>query len=569
MRFDGKKPIEFTDETVALEEENLEEDTKYKLKLDAPKSEPAFGGSGGEESLDAFDDAPADGGGGFGDAGGFGDEEGGDEPFDATPFDAGVEASEEEDPEKYIQQLAGKIGTSMRKYNDERGEPDFDLEKYAINSVISASHTSEMDEEDQDDIIRKVKTSGAADDSSDADKEVSAEPEVEPEVDAEPTSDTEDMFGGDEGGLEENEMLGYNEALYEEEPLDKYLRQMMDKNPMVDSFYLMFSKSIKGKEWNRLIVSTRPMARSAEFEAKDSEYSKLFVSDEQAAKVKDNWGSYMGKHISDPVFDEFREGSDLNYTELSEEDTMTINLRNMKQDAEDILAMDKVSREEKLKGHKWADDHISTSADDAEEVADFLTTESNPCWDGYERVPGTKEGEKGSCKKKTSESLNEAEYKGDKVTLNKPTKGDVKKFKVYVKNDKGNVVKVNFGDKNMEIRRDNPEAKKSFRARHKCSEKKDKTTAGYWSCKMWSNKKVSDIVGEDLQESKKNDIFAENKDMKTIIKGKLDEMVEPAIKPPVVKPGEKPTKPRRKRIFQPNPGVKTPAKMKGDGSDTE
>ena len=56
-------------------------------------------------------------------------------------------------------------------------------------------------------------------------------------------------------------------------------------------------------------------------------------------------------------------------------------------------------------------------------------------------------------------------------------RGDVKKFKVYVKNDKGNVVKVNFGDKNMEIKRDDPESRKSFRARHKCSEKKDKTTA--------------------------------------------------------------------------------------------
>jgi hypothetical protein len=93
--------------------------------------------------------------------------------------------------------------------------------------------------------------------------------------------------------------------------------------------------------------------------------------------------------------------------------------------------------------------------------------------------------------------ISESEYQGKKVKLNKPMRGDVKKYKVYVKNDKGNVVKVNFGDPNMEIRRDNPEAKKSFRARHKCSEKKDKTTAGYWSCKMWSNKKVSDIVGEE------------------------------------------------------------------------
>lgn len=84
-------------------------------------------------------------------------------------------------------------------------------------------------------------------------------------------------------------------------------------------------------------------------------------------------------------------------------------------------------------------------------------------------------------------SLNEAEYQGRKVTLNKPfrTPDGPKKFSVYVKNKKGNVVKVNFGDPNMEIKKDNPERRKSFRARHKCDEKKDKTTAGYCSCKKW------------------------------------------------------------------------------------
>lgn len=84
-----------------------------------------------------------------------------------------------------------------------------------------------------------------------------------------------------------------------------------------------------------------------------------------------------------------------------------------------------------------------------------------------------------------SESLHEAEYQGKNVTLNKPMRGDVKKFKVYVKNKKGNVVKVNFGDPDMRIRKSNPKARKSFRARHKCDQKKDKTTAGYWSCRMW------------------------------------------------------------------------------------
>jgi len=79
--------------------------------------------------------------------------------------------------------------------------------------------------------------------------------------------------------------------------------------------------------------------------------------------------------------------------------------------------------------------------------------------------------------------------------LNNPTKGDIKKYKVYVKNDKGNVVKVEFGDPNMEIKRDDPARLKSFRARHNCDQKKDKTTAGYWSCKFWEKgKTVTDLM---------------------------------------------------------------------------
>lgn len=90
--------------------------------------------------------------------------------------------------------------------------------------------------------------------------------------------------------------------------------------------------------------------------------------------------------------------------------------------------------------------------------------------------------------------LNEAEYQGRDVPLGKPMKGDVKKYKVYVKNDSGNVVKVNFGDKGLSIKRDDPKRRSSFRARHKCSQKKDRTSAGYWSCRMWSSKPVSQIL---------------------------------------------------------------------------
>lgn len=93
------------------------------------------------------------------------------------------------------------------------------------------------------------------------------------------------------------------------------------------------------------------------------------------------------------------------------------------------------------------------------------------------------------------DAIDEAEYQGHSVSLGKPTTGDVKKFKVYVRDPKsGNIKKVNFGDPNMEIKRDNPERRKNFRARHNCADKKDRTKAGYWSCRMWSKKPVSKIV---------------------------------------------------------------------------
>jgi len=97
--------------------------------------------------------------------------------------------------------------------------------------------------------------------------------------------------------------------------------------------------------------------------------------------------------------------------------------------------------------------------------------------------------------KNMKEEITEAEYQGRKVKLNKPMDGDVKKFKVYVKNPKGNVVKVNFGhggtsakkagEKTMRIKKDNPERRKAFRARHNCDNPGPRHKARYWSCKAW------------------------------------------------------------------------------------
>lgn len=133
------------------------------------------------------------------------------------------------------------------------------------------------------------------------------------------------------------------------------------------------------------------------------------------------------------------------------------------------------------------------------------------CWKGYKRMGTKKKGGKtvDNCVPIEEsydndddfyeaygiieETLEEAEYQGRKVELNKPMQGDVKKFKVYVKDPKtGNVKKVNFGHggssvkgKAMRIRKNNPKARKSFRARHNCDNPGPKTSARYWSCRKW------------------------------------------------------------------------------------
>ena len=81
--------------------------------------------------------------------------------------------------------------------------------------------------------------------------------------------------------------------------------------------------------------------------------------------------------------------------------------------------------------------------------------------------------------------LDEAEYQGRNVPLGKPMKGDVKKSKVYVKGPSGRVVKVNFGDKKMKIKKSNPKRRKSFRARHNCANPGPRWKARYWSCRAW------------------------------------------------------------------------------------
>jgi len=119
-----------------------------------------------------------------------------------------------------------------------------------------------------------------------------------------------------------------------------------------------------------------------------------------------------------------------------------------------------------------------------------LLSENTECYE-YDVVSNSDIKEFVEFMREYKSDINEAEYQGRTVKLGKPMQGDVKKFKVYVKNPQGNVVKVNFGQGGnakggtMKIRKNNPEARKAFRARHNCDNPGPRHKARYWSCRKW------------------------------------------------------------------------------------
>jgi len=129
----------------------------------------------------------------------------------------------------------------------------------------------------------------------------------------------------------------------------------------------------------------------------------------------------------------------------------------------------------------YEDFDIDISADELEESDEITYDDDDDFFEEY-----------GVMWYNEDDVIDEAEYQGRKVKLGKPMQGDTKKFKVYVKNPKGNVVKVNFGHggssvkgKTMKIRKNNPAARRSFRARHNCDNPGPRHKARYWSCRKW------------------------------------------------------------------------------------
>ncbi len=425
------------------------EETKYTLKVDAPASETTsepdssdsdfgFGDSEGDE-VAGFDDdeTPSD-----------------DKPFDDEPFDAGVEADETEDPKKFIQQLSGKLGQSLRDYEEGLDGPDFELEKFAINSVISATNTSEMDKEDQEDIIKKVETSGS--DKEVEDKEVEpADSEEEEVVDVEVTDDEASGEVSDDDDIEET----FNEwakpmQLKDTVIVSDGLKYHLDnKIPLGESAfrygsekYIHLLKEIKSLYSGNLISL--------------NENDEFIVNDETPRIAMVDGEELLLNTIYEELDDEV--------SVINELDDVIANLPTFTQLAaigapmlaliiRDILKGEKKSAKEKLeKGLK--------DKDGGEEVTESLINDLTTL-------------------------LKEAEYKGRDVKLNKPKRGGSKKFYVYVMNpETKKVKKVSFGAKsgggNLAVKLKDPKARKAFADRHNCEDKNDKTKAGYWSCRL-------------------------------------------------------------------------------------
>jgi hypothetical protein len=161
------------------------------------------------------------------------------------------------------------------------------------------------------------------------------------------------------------------------------------------------------------------------------------------------------------------------------------NLHTLKRAVDGLI--DTIDENENLP--EWAQEKIARAQGMLVSVWDYLISQEEQGIDP--RIEETYHGDEffeayGEMWYNEDEQLDEAEYHGRKVPLGKPMQGDVKKFKVYVKDPStGNVKKVNFGDPNMRIKKSNPARRKSFRARHNCANPGPRTKARYWSCRKW------------------------------------------------------------------------------------
>jgi hypothetical protein len=481
-KYEGTGLSHFIDYLGDTPSKEITEETKYKLKIAAPKTEPEmpFGGSE-EPSMEEPSEPPLDEP--QMDADSMPEPESDGIPFEKEPFDAGVEADEETDPKKFIEQLSGKLGQSLRKYTEDKGEPDFALEKFAVNSLLSATHTGEMDASDQKDIIKKVKSSGKKESSEkDEEQDIEPEEEIDVNVDAEETSEPKD----DEEELDESMFIEKPKKLsiFAPEGSEEAKYNLKQENTMhEESNNYMFWQNLKtmhesishllemncdevdallsdGHGWalDHIATSADDVEEVYHFISnnlsKDEEHDYEEWSKPMELKSDVQISDGLKYHIENEIplgESAFRFGSD-KFMNLVKE-IKSLHKRNLI----------KLNENDEFIVNEFDNEYIMIGNDKVK--LNFI----------YEEVE--------------SEDLTEAEYRGKKVQLGKPKRGGSKKFYVYVKDPKsGNIKKVSFGAKSgggkLAVKLKDPKARKAFSDRHKCPQKKDKTSAGYWACRL-------------------------------------------------------------------------------------
>jgi len=405
-------------------------------------------------------------------------------PFDDTPFDAGVEADEETDPKKFIEQLTGKLGQSLRKYSEEQGQPDFELEKFAINSLLSATHTSEMDAEDQKDIINKVKTAGKGD-------ETPEEKPMDDEKPIEEPADDENLDFGDEKELEENMFIENPKKLsiFAPEGSEEAEYQKSHNSMEKESNNYMFWQNLKtihhaagellkmnydevdallsdGHGWALDHMATSADDVEEVYHFIEGRLNDYHVDSEDEHGMEDEWSAPMELHTEMPVSD------DLKY---HIENNIPLNETIYRIGSDKYFNLIKEVKVLYSKGL------IKLNENDT-----FIVNEFD---NQYIMLEGKKVKMNFIYEEVETEELQEAEYKGKKVQLGKPKRGGSKKFYVYVRDPKsGNIKKVSFGAKsgggNLAVKLRDPKARKAFSDRHNCPSKTDRTSPGYWACRL-------------------------------------------------------------------------------------
>ena len=421
-----------------------------------------------------------------------------DKPFDDTPFDAGVETDEDEDPKKFLQQLAGKMQTSLRKYTSKEGQPDFELEKYIINSIISATHTSQMPDDDKKDIIKKIKDAGEGDENNEK-KDDELDSDLNDNNQEDEMKDSEDLNESDPyfQYSEEKSVWEMNDLLGEE-------HEQEEEQAYESTRYMFFSNLVQIRRQAELLMELdEDMINSLLENGHDWAQDHIATAKESIDQVFDFIMNEVEEGDDEEEYYDFDENDFEKWSTPMEiepnadmSDDLKYHIDNKLSLGETVFRYGSESYFNLINEVKslYDDKLIKLNENDEFIINDFDNKLYKNNGNVFRLNVIYEETEN------NSEIINEAEYKGKEVELNKPKRGGSKKFYVYVKNpETGKIKKVSFGAKDgggkLAVKLKDAKARKAFADRHNCDQKNDKTTAGYWSCRLPKFAKLLGIKG--------------------------------------------------------------------------